>query len=68
MSTAEGPLVVGIDSSTQSAKALVVDVGTGRVVATGQAPHRVTTGTGRESDPRDWWSALTEAVRACGPA
>ncbi|MGW2264380.1 xylulokinase [Streptomyces sp. SCA2-2] len=68
MSTAEGPLVVGIDSSTQSAKALVVDAGTGRVVATGQAPHRVTTGTGRESDPRDWWSALTEAVRACGPA
>lgn len=49
MSTAEGPLVVGIDSSTQSAKALVVDVGTGRIVATGQAPHRVTTGasTGR---------------------
>ncbi|CAL9607593.1 Xylulose kinase [Streptomyces sp. enrichment culture] len=68
MSAAEGPLVVGVDTSTQSTKALVVDVATGRVVASGQAPHTVTSGAGRESDPRQWWEALTEALRQCGEA
>ncbi|MFE9924174.1 xylulokinase [Streptomyces sp. NPDC005774] len=68
MSAAEGPLVVGVDTSTQSTKALVVDVATGRVVAGGQAPHAVTSGAGRESDPRQWWDALTEALRQCGQA
>ncbi|MEV5334174.1 xylulokinase [Streptomyces werraensis] len=68
MSAAEGPLVVGVDTSTQSTKALVVDVATGRVVASGQAPHTVTSGAGRESDPRQWWDALTEALRQCGEA
>ncbi|MFJ5560634.1 xylulokinase [Streptomyces sp. NPDC093250] len=66
MSAAEGPLVVGVDTSTQSTKALVVDSATGRVVASGQAPHTVTSGAGRESDPRQWWEALTEALRQCG--
>ena len=42
MSAAEGPLVVGVDTSTQSTKALVVDVATGRVVASG-APDDVIT-------------------------
>lgn len=68
MSAAEGPLVVGVDTSTQSTKALVVDVATGRVVASGQAPHTVTTGVGRESDPRQWWNALCEALSQCGDA
>ncbi|MBJ6647444.1 xylulokinase [Streptomyces sp. BSE7F] len=68
MSAAEGPLVVGVDTSTQSTKALIVDVATGRVVASGQAPHTVTSGAGRESDPRQWWDALTEALRQCGEA
>ncbi|MEU2990997.1 xylulokinase [Streptomyces griseoincarnatus] len=68
MSAAEGPLVVGVDTSTQSTKALVVDVATGRVVASGQAPHTVASGAGRESDPRQWWDALTEALRQCGEA
>ncbi|KUL76666.1 MULTISPECIES: xylulokinase [unclassified Streptomyces] len=66
MSAAEGPLVVGVDTSTQSTKALVVDVSTGRVVASGQAPHTVTSGAGRESDPRQWYDALCEALRQCG--
>ncbi|WP_309060924.1 xylulokinase [Streptomyces sp.] len=66
MPAAEGPLVVGVDTSTQSTKALVVDVATGRVVASGQAPHTVTSGAGRESDPRQWWDALCEALRQCG--
>ncbi|MFI6345608.1 xylulokinase [Streptomyces sp. NPDC050560] len=68
MSAAEGPLVVGVDTSTQSTKALVVDAATGRVVAQGQAPHTVTTGAGRESDPEQWWTALGEALRQCGTA
>ncbi|MFF4749658.1 xylulokinase [Streptomyces sp. NPDC002514] len=68
MSAADGPLIVGVDTSTQSTKALVVDTATGRVVASGQAPHAVTTGAGRESDPRQWWDALCEALRQCGDA
>lgn len=64
---AEGPYVVGIDTSTQSTKALVVDVPTGRVLASGQAPHTVTSGAGRESDPEQWWSALLDALAQCGP-
>ncbi len=68
MSSTEGPLVVGVDSSTQSTKALVVDVATGRVVASGQASHTVTSGAGRESDPEEWWSALGEALHQCGEA
>ncbi|AJP00865.1 xylulose kinase [Streptomyces cyaneogriseus subsp. noncyanogenus] len=68
MSAAEGPLVVGVDSSTQSTKALVVDAATGQVVASGHAPHTVSSGSGRESDPRQWWDALCEALRQCGDA
>ncbi|MFF7377091.1 xylulokinase [Streptomyces massasporeus] len=68
MSAAEGPLVVGVDSSTQSTKALVVDASTGQVVASGQAPHTVSSGAGRETDPRQWWDALCEALHQCGEA
>lgn len=68
MSAAEGPLVVGVDSSTQSTKVLVVDVSTGRVVASGQAPHTVTSGAARESDPEQWWGALRQALHQCGEA
>ncbi|MFI7005092.1 xylulokinase [Streptomyces sp. NPDC050145] len=68
MPAAEGPLVVGVDSSTQSTKALVVDVATGAVVASGQAPHTVTTGAGHESDPEEWYGALRTALARCGDA
>ncbi|MFC1417299.1 xylulokinase [Streptacidiphilus cavernicola] len=59
-------VVIGIDSSTQSTKALAVDVGTGAVVGQGRAGHTVSGGAGRESDPREWWRALGEAVAATG--
>lgn len=67
-SAPSGPLVVGVDSSTQSTKVLVVDAATGEVVASGQAPHTVSSGPSRESDPEQWWDALCEALRQCGTA
>ncbi|MFE1266868.1 xylulokinase [Streptomyces sp. NPDC058758] len=58
-------VVIGVDSSTQSAKAVAVDAATGRVLGLGRAPHTVTgTGGARESDPEEWWTALVAAVRA----
>ncbi|MET9365958.1 xylulokinase [Streptomyces sp. NPDC006632] len=57
------PVVIGVDSSTQSTKALFADAATGRTLAVGRAPHRVTgSGGARESDPDQWWQALREAV------
>ncbi len=54
---------MGVDSSTQSAKALVVDVGDGTVIGRGTAPHPVTGSDGaRESDPAEWWDALAAAL------
>jgi xylulokinase len=62
-------LVVGFDCSTQATKALMVDVDSGEVVATGRAVH-VVAGTGgvRESDPEGWWTALGDALRQTGRA
>ncbi|MFE1548185.1 xylulokinase [Streptomyces sp. NPDC058718] len=58
-------VVIGVDSSTQSTKAVAVDTGTGELLAVGRAPHTVTgTGGARESDPEEWWTALVTAVRA----
>jgi xylulokinase len=66
MAVAQGPLVIGVDSSTQSTKALVVDAATGQVVATGQAAHPVT--AEHQIDPERWWDALLTALARCGPA
>ncbi|MET9433374.1 xylulokinase [Streptomyces sp. NPDC006551] len=60
---AQHPVVIGVDSSTQSTKAAVVDTTTGALLAVGRAPHTVDgTGGARESDPGQWWTALVEAV------
>ncbi|WP_405015924.1 xylulokinase [Kitasatospora sp. NBC_00070] len=59
-------VVIGIDSSTQSTKALAVDVDSGAVLGHGRAPHTVSTGPGRESDPEQWWQALKAAVSDTG--
>lgn len=57
------PVVIGVDSSTQSTKAAVVDAETGALLAVGRAPHTVTGSAGaRESDPEAWWTALGQAV------
>ncbi|MFC9428253.1 xylulokinase [Streptomyces sp. NPDC056987] len=61
----QSPVVIGVDSSTQSTKAAFTDAATGRLLAVGRAPHRVTgEGGARESDPEVWWDALREAVAA----
>jgi xylulokinase len=52
-----GPLVAGIDSSTQSCKVLVVDAETGALVRNGTASHP----DGTEIDPALWWGALGDA-------
>ncbi|WP_055590823.1 xylulokinase [Peterkaempfera griseoplana] len=62
-------VVIGVDSSTQSTKAVAVDIDSGEVLAEGRAAHTVTgTGGARESDPQQWWQAFTEAVAATGHA
>jgi xylulokinase len=62
-------IVIGVDSSTQSTKALAVDTDTGAVLGEGRAAHTVDGVDGaRESDPRQWWRALEEAVAGTGHA
>lgn len=51
-------LVVGVDSSTQSVKVVVRDLETGVLIGEARRPHP----PGTEVDPREWWSALTQAV------
>ncbi|WP_405805484.1 xylulokinase [Streptomyces sp. NBC_00210] len=56
-------VVIGVDSSTQSTKAVFTDATTGRPLAVGRAPHQVHGEAGaRESDPELWWRALCDAV------
>jgi xylulokinase len=62
-------LVAGIDCSTQSTKAVLVDPGSGQIVASASAPHTVTgAGGARETDPEVWWEALRIALTATGRA
>lgn len=62
-------LVAGVDSSTQATKVVIVDPDDGRLVAQGTAPHTVTgTHGARETDPREWWSALRASLAATGRA
>lgn len=64
-----GTLVAGVDSSTQATKVVIVDPDSGQLVAQGHARHTVTGTSGaRESDPREWWSALGTALAATGRA
>jgi xylulokinase len=62
---------LGLDLGTSSAKAVVTDTG-GKVLAQASAGYAVTSASAgyAESDPGDWWSAVTacarEAVHAVG--
>ena len=55
-------LVMGVDSSTQSCKVVIVDAETGALVREGRAAHPA----GTEVDPEHWWTALTEAIAQAG--
>jgi xylulokinase len=67
--TRNGQLVAGVDCSTQATKVLIVDAGSGAVVAGGRAPHEVTGSEGaRETDPAVWWDALGAALAQTGRA
>lgn len=66
---AVGPLVAGVDSSTQATKLVIVDPTSGKVVGTTRARHTVTgEGGARETDPRQWWRALRSVIAASGHA
>lgn len=56
------PLVLGVDSSTQSCKVVVTDAATGAVVRTGRAAHP----DGTSVDPEHWWRALGAAIADAG--
>ena len=58
------PLVLGIDSSTQSVKVEVRDLETGAVVGVGRASHPTTTPPRSEQLPLAWWEALALAVHS----
>ena len=52
------PVVLGIDSSTQSTKILAAHTETGDTITTTRAPH-----TGENTqNPADWWTALRTAT------
>jgi xylulokinase len=57
-----GPLVAGVDSSTQSCKVVIRDAATGRLVRQGRAAHP----EGTEVHPDAWWQALQAALRQAG--
>lgn len=56
------PLALGVDSSTQSCKVVVVDAQTGAVIRTGRASHP----DGTSVDPEHWWRALQHAIADAG--
>ena len=66
MSASTDKVVIGIDSSTQSTKALAWDR-SGRAVASGSAPIAMSNPCHDrfEQDPVDWWRSFCGAVREC---
>ncbi|GAA5211728.1 xylulokinase [Microbacterium kyungheense] len=55
-------LVMGVDSSTQSCKVVIVDAASGRIVRQGRASHP----DGTVVDPEAWWTALQSAIADAG--
>ena len=59
----DGPLVVAVDSSTQSTKAIIVD-GAGNVLAVAKRKIELLTPAMNhyEHDPRQWWQTTYETI------
>src|SRR6478752_3704667 len=58
-------LFIGIDSGTQSTKAIVLDLDTGRIVAEARAPHTLIAGLPAghmEQHPAGWTAALDAVI------
>src|SRR5580693_6640096 len=58
-------LYVGVDSGTQSVKAIALDLDTGRVVAEARAPHHLIEGLPpghMEQHPQEWVTAMDSAI------
>jgi xylulokinase len=64
--TGREPLVVGVDSSTQSTKVEARELQSGRLVASGRAAHPTTAPPVSEQDPNAWWAALRDALGQLG--
>ncbi|MGA8257367.1 MAG: xylulokinase [Nocardioides sp.] len=60
--TTRGPLVAGIDSSTQSCKVVIREAASGVLVREGRAAHP----EGTEVHPEEWWAALQRALAEAG--
>lgn len=60
------PVILGVDSSTQSTKVEARDLQSGKVLGTGSAPHPKTTPPVSEQDPQTWWKALSDACAQLG--
>lgn len=58
------PIVVGVDSSTQSCKVELRDLDGGRLLGTSSAPHPPAFAPCSEQWPADWWSAFEHALDA----
>ncbi len=59
-------LFIGIDSGTQSVKAVVLDLATGKVIAEARAPHQLIAGLPvghMEQHPQEWTKALDEVLK-----
>ena len=60
------PVVLGIDSSTQSTKVEARRIETGEVVGRGVSGHPVTSPPVSEQEPGAWWEALVTAIEQLG--
>ncbi|BBZ28720.1 xylulokinase [Mycolicibacterium madagascariense] len=56
------PAVLGVDSSTQSCKVEIRDLGSGRLLGSGAAPHPPAFPPNSEQHPRDWVEAFIAAA------
>ncbi len=56
------PLVLGVDSSTQSTKVELRDADDGTLIGSARAPHPAVHPPRSEQDPEAWWEALCLAV------
>lgn len=59
---------LGIDSGTQSTKAIVLDLETGKILATGQSSYDLIAGLPAghlEQRPQDWTAAVESCVKQC---